>query len=467
MATIVVTIYERTAEEALRAVAAAPPEAEALEIRADRFSLSREAIDLGAFRRATSRPLIYTRRGAAFAPDQSRRALEAGFDLVDIEYTPSLDRAALAPLLPRAILSFHDFDGAPSLDELLAPMTSLGADQVKIAVTPQRFSDNLRILAALESSSARNLTVFGMGTKGLYSRILAPFFGSRLAFVAADPANLAAPAQLTLEQAAAIYGDARNLERPQSIFAVVGNPAHHSMSPAVHNERFRAAGMRAAYTIAEVDRFEEVAGPFFAGVPYAPRGMSITAPFKQDAFESAIDHGVEMTERARRCGAVNTMVRRADGSFAADNTDVEGIASALEGVTTGKAAVLGGGGTARPAIFALQQKGLEVELFVRNPEKADPLGGEWNIAVRTLDELERFSGALVVNTISGTSTVRYPASVARPGVRIVDVAYTAERVAELGRAARAGASTADGMAVLTGQAEAQSRMFLSAVGGKR
>lgn len=466
MATIVVTIYERTAEDALRAVAHAPAEADALEIRADRFSLSRDAIDLAAFRRATSRPLIYTRRGAAFEPAESRRALEAGFDLVDIEYSPSLDRAALAPLLARAILSFHDFDGAPSLDELLAPMTSLGADQVKIAVTPRRFSDNLRLLAALESSAARNLTVFGMGTKGLYSRILAPFFGSRLAFVAADPANPAAPAQLSLDQAAAIYGDARNLQRPEAVFAVVGNPAHHSMSPAIHNERFRAAGVRAAYTIAEVDRFDEVAGPFFAGLPYAPRGMSITAPFKQDAYESAIAHGVELTERARRCGAVNTMIRRADGSFAADNTDVDGIASAFA-ATAGKAAVLGGGGTARPAIFALQQKGLEVEVFVRNPAKADSLGAEWQVPVRALDELERFSGAVVVNTISGTSTVRYPASVTRPGVHIVDVAYTPERTEELGRAGRAGASTADGMAVLTGQAEAQSRMFLSAVGGKR
>src|SRR5205823_7436097 len=136
------------------------------------------------------------------------------------------------------------------------------------------------------------------------------------------------------DRALSIYGGARrrlagwSAGGPPAIFAIAGNPVGHSLSPTIHNPRFRERNLNAAYTIASFPTFAEIAEPFAAGAPFAPVGLSITAPFKEEALAFARSIGATIAPNAAEAGSVNTLVKTPNG-FLADNTDVDGFAAVI------------------------------------------------------------------------------------------------------------------------------------------
>ncbi len=190
-----VTIYEETAEAAIAAIRALRLDHDGVEVRAERFP----SIDLEAIGAATMKPIILTYRGSR-VPDVAR-ALQAGIDFVDLEWREDLE--VLAP--ERTVISHHDYEGMHDVESIVKKMHAYGCAHTKLAATPQTFADNERLLELLPTADRRLLTtVIGMGERGLYSRILAPFRGSELTFVAAG--NVAAPGHLTIERSFEIYG---------------------------------------------------------------------------------------------------------------------------------------------------------------------------------------------------------------------------------------------------------------------
>jgi 3-dehydroquinate dehydratase type I len=359
------TIYEQTYEAAVEAIRALPAEHYGVEVRAERFP----RIDLHAIRSATAKPIILTYRGSR-VPDVSA-ALNAGIDYVDVEWHEDVR----VPHPGQTVISHHDFEGMRDVESIMAKMRLLGCAYTKLAATPQNFADNERLLALLPG------TVIGMGERGLYSRILAPFLGSELVFVAGS--NLAAPGQLTLERANEIYWPVR----AEKVFAVAGNPAGHSLSPVIHNRLFREKNVPAAYTIASIEAFDEITGAFLRGEPC---GLSVTAPFKEDAFRFAKHHA----PKAARARAVNTLVNLGE-EIVADNTDVDGFAALIEGT---RAAVIGAGATARAALVALEDKGIPATVYNRTVSKGD----------EPLDALKKFNGDLIINTLPSGIDVDIP-----------------------------------------------------------
>src|SRR6185369_1387378 len=223
------------------------------------------------------------------------------------------------------------FDLAP-----IAAMRAYGCAYTKLAVTPRTLAENMQLL-----EHANDMTVIGMGEQGLFSRILAPFRGSQLTFVAAGKS--AAPGQLTLDRALAIYGDDRESMHATHVFAIAGNPAGHSLSPTIHNPLFRQHGVDAAYTIASFETFEEIVNE------KSIRGLSITAPFK----EVAMQYADRLGDNARDAGAINTLIRLKDGTTFGDNTDVDGFLALIG--SPKNVAIVGAGGTARAALVACQR----------------------------------------------------------------------------------------------------------------
>jgi 3-dehydroquinate dehydratase/shikimate dehydrogenase len=417
---LVVTIHEETPEIAIDVIRALDADHDAIEVRADAFGT--HAVDWKAIRKATMKPIIATNRGSGHVDIDA--ALAAGIDFVDVEWPGEFADT------DRVILSHHDYDGMPDIDDLLRRMR---AQHVKIAATPQNFADNARLLAALGN---RNTTIIGMGARGLYSRILAPFFGSEFQFVSVDETRSAAPAQLTLAQALAIYGPNRAALRADKIFAIVGNPASHSGSPAIHNAIFRERGIAAAYSIFETDDFLDIAAPFARGERFAPDGLSVTAPFKEDALTFAESAGADIRDNAREAGAVNTLVR-IGGRIVADNTDVDGFEALVKMTNAQIAAVIGAGGTARAALVALRRAGIEFTVFNRTADKLNAL---------PLDQLSAFRGDLVINTLPRNVAVTLPNA-----VTIIEAAYGGESHA-----------TFNGLDLLRAQAVRQSELFLEA-----
>ncbi|MFF5172942.1 shikimate dehydrogenase [Micromonospora sp. NPDC000089] len=154
--------------------------------------------------------------------------------------------------------------------------------------------------------------------------------------------------------------------------AVLGRPIAHSLSPVIHNAGYAAAGLTGwSYTRVECGA-AELPG-LVAGLGPEWAGLSVTMPGK----EAALAVADEVAPVAAAVGAANTLVRRPDGSWYADNTDVDGMGDVLTaaGVTPGATVtVLGAGGTARAALAACARLGTgPVTVVARRPAAVEAL----------------------------------------------------------------------------------------------
>ena len=441
-----VTIAEETPDAAIAAIGTLASDHDGVEVRVERFG----SYDPAAFRRATARPIILTRRGAPQTPAEVQRAIAAGIDLVDVEYGDELEW--IAPFRQQIVLSHHDYDGMPDVGDLLRRMRAQQCIHTKLAVTPRTLDDNLRLLDHSEAGT----TLIGMGERGLFSRLLAPFRGSEFAFVSPKADFAAAPGQLDLERALAIYGDDRANLRADHVFAIAGNPAGHSLSPSIHNPLFRSKGVPAAYTIASTESFAEVAAALLGG---SLSGISVTAPFKEDAYAYAVEQGAAVGENAVACGAVNTLVRWNDGLLA-DNTDVDGFTGVLArlcGRDRKTVALVGAGGTARAAAVALERAGMAVVVYNRSERRGRELASGIGAAYQPLADAASFDGEIVINTLPDPSSV--PLRL-KPGMTYVEAAYGGES-----RARVEGVEWIDGIDLLQAQAVRQNQLFLKVFDG--
>lgn len=180
--------------------------------------------------------------------------------------------------------------------------------------------------------------------------------------------------------------------------AVIGYPIAHSLSPVIQNTALTEAGLDYAYIaipVAPKDLREAVAG--LRAMNF--RGWNVTIPHKS-AIISLLD---EIEPAAAALGAVNTVIND-NGQLVGANTDVIGFIEPLkerlgETALRGKNAVLlGAGGAARAVLWALLSAGIKgITIAVRNPQKAEPLAGEF----RSLDR-EFFSGGALITAVDWT-----------------------------------------------------------------
>lgn len=155
---------------------------------------------------------------------------------------------------------------------------------------------------------------------------------------------------------------ARPVDRHRA--AVLGTPIAHSLSPVIHNAGYRAAGLTDWHYTA-IECTESQLPDLIAGLGPQWAGLSITMPLK----EAALAVADRATPVAAAIGAANTLVRRPDGTWSADNTDVGGMVAVLREAGVGAGArftVLGAGGTARAALAAAAALGAgQVQVVAR------------------------------------------------------------------------------------------------------
>jgi shikimate dehydrogenase len=152
------------------------------------------------------------------------------------------------------------------------------------------------------------------------------------------------------------------------LLAVIGDPAAHSLSPAMHNAAFRALGLDAVYVALRVPA--DSLSAFLSAQAAIGGAGNITVPHKE-AVERSV---ARKTDVCARVGACNTFWTGEDGGgLVGDNTDVFGVIASLEKI--GAAAhkkerwiVVGTGGSARAVAVAAADRG--AELFVRSRDAA-------------------------------------------------------------------------------------------------
>jgi shikimate dehydrogenase len=152
--------------------------------------------------------------------------------------------------------------------------------------------------------------------------------------------------------------------------AVLGHPVAHSRSPAMQNAALAELGLADEWSYEAID---VAPGEFAQRVRALPAesfvGVNVTIPHKQAALELAD----QASEAAGEIGAANTL-SFAEGLIHAENTDASGLLSALpEPPAGGTALVLGAGGSARAAVWALVGQAAAVSVWNRTPDRADEL----------------------------------------------------------------------------------------------
>lgn len=170
------------------------------------------------------------------------------------------------------------------------------------------------------------------------------------------------------------------------VFAVLGWPVEHSLSPAMQNAAIQHAGIDAAYVALPVppaDLAAAVRGAHALGF----WGLNITVPHKEEALRLC----ETLDPVAARVGAVNTLSRLDEG-WAGHNTDAPAVRGLLTEAGLGprsRGLVLGAGGAARAAVWALLQMGAEVTVAARRPQTAATLCREMALSLGKSESVAR------------------------------------------------------------------------------
>ena len=251
-------------------------------------------------------------------------------------------------------------------------------------------------------------------------------------------------------------------------YALIGHPVSHSLSPRIHAAFGAQCGVALEYGLIDVapDGFDAAVAAFAAE---GGAGLNVTLPHK----ESARALCTTLSERARRCGAVNTLIRGSHG-WHGDNTDGAGLVHDLTerhrlDLRARKVLLLGAGGAAHGVAPALLDAGIDALWIVnRSPERADALsdrlGEPGRVHTRYWEDLPNLGVFdMIVNaTSAGRSAhaMSLPSSLATSRTLAVDLSYGEAAIAFLSWARSQRCDTAlDGLGMLVEQAAEAFRLW--------
>ncbi len=244
-------------------------------------------------------------------------------------------------------------------------------------------------------------------------------------------------------------------------YVVMGNPIDHSKSPQIHTLFAEQTGQALEYNtlLAPKDGFVAALDAF---VSAGGKGLNITVPFKQDAWQS-MD---ELSDRARRAGAVNTILIGEDGSRYGENTDGIGIVRDLmvnNGVELAakNILILGAGGAVRGVLQPiLEQNPQQLVIANRTVSKAFDLAKTFSdlghITASGFDALEGCQFDIIINGTAAGLTGEIPPipdNILKANGACYDMVYSDQPTAFVlwGRAQGAAVSL-DGLGMLVEQA---------------
>ena len=190
--------------------------------------------------------------------------------------------------------------------------------------------------------------------------------------------------------------------------AVVGQPVSHSRSPAMHTAALEELGLAGEWSYEAIELAPQEFETRVHGLPgHGFIGVNVTVPHKLAALAVA----TSSSPSAAGIGAANTLTF-AHGAIAAENTDATGIIAALPSRPSGsKALVLGAGGSARAAVWALADAGAAVSVWNRTAAKAQALAAELGAAAISTEAASADGFDIVVNA----TTVGLEAANPAPG----------------------------------------------------
>lgn len=243
------------------------------------------------------------------------------------------------------------------------------------------------------------------------------------------------------------------------VFAVIGDPIDHSLSPVLLNRAFTEANIDAVFVALRVSRSglkQAMDGVRALGIS----GLSVTMPHK----EGIIQHLDKVTDRSRRLGSVNCVFWEGE-ELVGDSTDgpalVESLQADLKGDIAGKSVlILGTGGAARAIVLALADaKVKEVVVVGRSSEAVDRVIELGDGIARKGVPGDAASVDIIINATSvgmadtdGSGMSPLASGLIRPDHFVCDIIYFPLTTPLLKDSSEAGARVSNGIGMLTFQA---------------
>jgi shikimate dehydrogenase len=233
---------------------------------------------------------------------------------------------------------------------------------------------------------------------------------------------------------------------------VLGWPVAHSRSPAMHRAALAAIG-RTDLTYQRLPVPPEAFAETVRALPGAGFvGANVTIPHK----EAALALATEASEAAEAIGAANTLSFPGGGRIVAENTDAPGLLAALGMPAPRSALVLGAGGSARAAAYALKGAGADVAVWNRTPERARLLAADLGVtavpgAAPPAEALVNCTAAGLADPATTFKELPVTADVLGEYAVVVDLVYRDGGTELLRAARRAGCRVVDGLEVLVHQ----------------
>ena len=249
------------------------------------------------------------------------------------------------------------------------------------------------------------------------------------------------------------------LNSDTSLFAVLGDPVSHSLSPVMHNRAFANAGYNGVYLAFRVKNI----GKAVSGIKaFDIKGASITIPHKI----SVIKFLDELDDTAEKMGAVNTVVNR-QGVLTGYNSDSLGAVEALLEKTAIKdkdVVILGAGGAARAIGFGIISQGGRVTIVNRTAAKGEELARDLRSEFQPLSDLKKEKYQILINT---TPVGMIPDNYAMPvrkehlekSIVVMDVVYNPLKTRLLMEAENIGCVTIDGVSMFVYQGAFQFELW--------
>lgn len=300
----------------------------------------------------------------------------------------------------RLIVSYHNYKQTPSqqkLETIIQDISKYNPEIIKISTFCSKNSDAHQIMDLQSQLNEKKIKhiILGMGEKGVITRIAGAITGNEMNFTPLSRKDVSAGGQL-------VKSNLEKILKKIKICYFVADPVEHSLSPQMHNAGYKALGIENDFIYLRQLVKPEDLKSFIDKAKMDPnfKGASISIPHKI----KIIKYLDSIDAVAGKIGAVNTVVKIGK-KLKGYNTDYLGILNPLKKhvpiLKNKYVAILGAGGAAKAAVYALVTQGAQVTIFNRNLEKAKDLARDFNCQFDSLKNLSRIGEFdIVINTTS-------------------------------------------------------------------
>ena len=385
-------------------------------------------------------------------------AARAGCQWVDleIESVKTFRKPPFKDLAPaKVIVSYHNYRNTPDLNTVYRRLARLPVEAIKIASQARDLQDNLKILKLLKENRRRRprLVALAMGNSGICSRVMAFRWGCPFTYAAVGNHHAVAGGQLAIDSMRSVY-HVEHLDDRTHLYGVVGTHSSMSLSPAMQNIAFHAKRVNALYLPCETARLSDFL-KFARSLKFA--GFSITMPFKRAIMKelSWVD------PLAKEIGACNTVAIR-HGKWMGWNTDSAAVTEVLTKrlrLPGSRILILGAGGAARAAAYALRAEKADVFITARREAVARKLARSVDAEAVPWENADGLDMDAVINATPlgmAPHSDAHPIDLARLRTRVVfDMVYYPVETRFLSEARGRGLVTISGLEMLVAQGARQ------------